>query len=505
MANPTSGVVIPTASSVKARTPGRDERLFPLLLTLPTLVTVLFVVGFPWGYSAWLSLHEVDMATRTWTFVGLDNYTRVVPDTVFRESLARTLYFAVLTVGGGVLVGLGAALVLNERLWGRGVMRSILLVPWATSSVVVGILWYWIYNGQYGTLNGLLFKFGLISDYIPWLRDGFTALNLVGIAYIWHTAPLAALLFLAGLQAIPPSLYGAAKIDGASAWSRFLHITLPWLRPMMLNVLLLTTINSIMAFDLIYVMTAGGPGSATTVFAWLGYATTFQFFRFGEGSAVLYLLSILCLILALFYIRLLYRRSPVKQMRQATLETGGTAPMPTAPFTPVSISVRGQSGHFVPPQRLFGLTARRRLNRGFLHFLLFLVAVWSIGPFLWMVICSLVPATELLAKPPRFIPWPITFVNYEALFRLQAGAGGLALGASAKQVPAGLVNSLIVSTSVTVISLVIGSLAGYAYARYNHWFMRGTLMLLLLTRMIPAIAIVIPFFMMFRETGLQDS
>ena len=174
-----------------------------------------------------------------------------------------------------------------------------MLVPWAMAPVAVGVLWGWMFNGEYGTLNAILFDLGLISRPIHWLGDGDTAFNLVALVHVWNHAPLASLLILAGLQSMPDNLHRAAQDrrrrarSGASS-----SITLPWLRPMLLLIMILTTINSIMAFDLFWIMTRGGPGSATTVFSWMGYAYAFQFFRFGEGAAILYVLTILCLVLA---------------------------------------------------------------------------------------------------------------------------------------------------------------------------------------------------------------
>ena len=205
---------------------------------------------------------------------------------------------------GGLILGMAMALVLNARFPGRDFLRSIVLIPWAMAPVAVGVLWGWMFNGEYGTLNAILFDLGLISRPIHWLGDGDTAFNLVALVHIWNHAPLASLLILAGLQSMPDNLHHAARIDGAGPIQRFFKITVPWLRPMLLLIMILTTINSIMAFDLFWIMTRGGPGSATTVFSWMGYAYAFQFFKFGEGAAILYVLTMLCLVLAWLYLKL---------------------------------------------------------------------------------------------------------------------------------------------------------------------------------------------------------
>jgi len=249
----------------------RREALYAFLLILPALIIVFLVIAYPLLYSLWISVNNVDFVRQRWTFVGLKNYLDILPKPEFQMAGVRTVYYTVLLVVGSVGVGLLMALVLNESFKGRNVMRSLVLVPWATSGVVIGIIWRWIYDGETGVLNGVLYALGIIPDYVPWMSEGVRALTLTAVAHIWAAAPGSSLLLLAGLQAIPPSLYNAAKIDGAGAWQRFWRITLPWLRPMLLLAVILSTIGGLMTFDLIYVMTRGGraapllsfPGSDT--------------------------------------------------------------------------------------------------------------------------------------------------------------------------------------------------------------------------------------------------
>ena len=296
---------------------GGRPRLFAFLLILPTLLTVLGVVGYPWMESLRWSVHQENMFTKEFTFVGLDNYTKyLMPGSadseLFYDSFGRTLHFSILAVVGGNLLALGMALVLNQEFKGRGLMRSIVLLPWAMAPVLAGIIWAWIFNGEYGLLNAILVYVLHINDkYVAFLNDAFTALSLMGLIFIWNQAPLATLLILASLQAIPPNLYAAAKVDGANAVQAFWRITLPWLKSIGLLILILTSINAIMQFDIIFTVTSGGPGWATTVFSWLGYTKAFRDFRFGEGAAILYVLSLLCIILAIIYTRVLGQRIEV--------------------------------------------------------------------------------------------------------------------------------------------------------------------------------------------------
>jgi multiple sugar transport system permease protein len=285
----------------------RRDAYFALWLILPTLVAVFAVSVYPLGYSLWESMLQVNIFEHTTSFVGLSNYATALQDPELQAAFGRTAYFSVLAVVGTTLLGLVMALVLNEHFVGRGVVRSIVLIPWAMAPVVVGFLWAWFYDGSYGTLDGVLYQLHLIKGYIPWLQNGFVALNLVGLTYIWNQAPLASLLLLAALQAIPGDLYEAAQLDRANVVQRFRYVTLPFLTPMLLLVLILASINAVLAFDLFYVMTYGGPGTATTVVAWLGYLTSFHYLNFPSGTAILYLLTIVSLILAVVYVRLLSR------------------------------------------------------------------------------------------------------------------------------------------------------------------------------------------------------
>jgi multiple sugar transport system permease protein len=298
-----------------------SEGWFAFLLVLPALLGIFVVVLFPLGYSLWLSFTDVNLLRATgpaielfgvrvplFRFVGLQNYARILDDPLYWSSLWRTLYFVGAFVLEATLMGLGMALVLNERFGGRPLMRSLLLIPWSLSRVVVGLLWIGILDFEFGALNGLLHNLGLIDRYIPFFKDGFTALNVLVSVYMWNQAPFAALLFLAGMQSVSVDLYSAAEVDGAGYWQRFRYVTLPAIRPIMFLVLVLATVNGFLMLDLIYVLTMGGPAHDTTTISWLGFQTTFAFFKFGPGTAILYTLTALCLLVTVVYQRLILAR-----------------------------------------------------------------------------------------------------------------------------------------------------------------------------------------------------
>jgi len=297
------------------------ESVFAWLLILPALVGIFLVVVFPLGYSLWMSFADVNLLRLggpaielfgvrlpLFRFVGLENYAKLAADPLYWSSLGRTLYFVAAFVAEAMLVGFGAALVLNERFPGRPLLRSLLLIPWSLSRVVVGLLWIGILDFEFGALNGLLWRAGLIDGYIAFFKDGFRALNVLVSVYMWNQAPFATLLFLAGMQSIPEELYMAAAVDGAGYWARVRHVTLPALTPILFLVLVLATVNGFLMLDLIYVLTMGGPGQETTTVSWLGFQTAFAFFKFGPGTAILYTLTALCLLLTLVYHRLVLRR-----------------------------------------------------------------------------------------------------------------------------------------------------------------------------------------------------
>ena len=502
---------------VEARKPHSDRPSIklPFLLTLPTLLVAFIIFGIPLVYALALSLHRINMLTQQWIFVGLHNYLDILPDPEFIAALGRTAYFTLVTVVGGLVLGMGMALVLNMVFPARNFLRSVVLVPWAMAPVAVGVLWGWMFNGEYGTINALLFDLGLIEKPIHWLGDGTVAFNLVALVHIWNQAPLAALLILAGLQSMPENLHRAARIDGAGPVQRFVSITLPWLRPMLLLTMILTSINSIMAFDLFWIMTKGGPGSATTVFSWMGYAYAYHFFKMGEGAAILFVLTIVCLILAWIYLKLLY---PARAGGGGTTMPGGgeaTAGSAEERLGRTLIQHVARRGDQVvtrlrklpvrPRWSLIPPAARRPLGRLALAAVAVLIFCWSFGPFLWLVLMSLSPSADLVRTPPTVVPDTLTIENYRYVL-FPAGVEDGQSSIQATRVPMSILNSLIVATGVTLINLALGSLAGYAYARHGRRrLMSSTLWGLMMTRMTPSLALILPFFILFRWLGLIDT
>jgi multiple sugar transport system permease protein len=282
---------------------------FAFLLNAPALVAIVLLVGYPIVYSAWLSLHRYNLKRpRLFRFVGVENYLTLLRAEEFWAALQVTLVFTALAVTLVVVLAILIALLLSEPFPGRGLVRTLVLVPWAIPPVVNGLMWQWIYDAKVGALNGLLVSLRLLPGYRGWLSDPTSALLALVTAHVWNALPLAVILLLAALQAIPAELYDAGRVDGGAAWRLFRHVTLPWLAQPLLVVLVLQTMLAIRVFDVIYVLTAGGPGTATTTLVWQTYLTTFDSLDFGLGNAYAYTVSLITFGLALLYFHLLYRR-----------------------------------------------------------------------------------------------------------------------------------------------------------------------------------------------------
>lgn len=472
-------------------------------MTVPTLIGVLAIMGYPWLYSAWLSLNTINPLIHTWHFVGLENYVNLTQSSDLRNALQLTVIFAAMVVVGTMVVGMIMALVLNATFVGRGAVRTIVLLPWAVTGVVVGQIFLLIFNGTFGTLNGFLYQLGIIHHYIGWLGDSNRALALIAVTAIWSGAPLAALLLLAALQGIPQNLYRAAQVDGAPTLDVFRRITFPYIRPMFLLVIILTTINAALAFDLIYVMTKGGPGNGTTVLPWWGYVTTFQFGQYGQGSAILYTLSLLILLISILYYRLLSDRSveeittvdgTASSLLNISLGAGKSARAPRS-FTRPTIR-RG----------LFSGKNGRRLRMAGLLAVVVVILLWTLLPFYVAVNASLSQEIAFLSKPPRWFPFPPTLDNYKAILFGEEIKSGLGQNIQAQAMLYAMRNSLIVSVAVTAINIVIGTAGGYAYSRfYRSKLIASGFWVLMFTRMIPSISILVPFFLLFRSLHLDDS
>lgn len=289
--------------------PNEPQPFLFFVLNSPAILLLLGLVLYPIVYSFWLSLHAYNLRQPTRVrFIGLDNYATILASDQFWTAAGNTALFCVGSISLTVVLGTLLALLLNETFPGRGILRAVMLLPWAIPPVVNGLIWQWLLDGQHGLINALLMGAGVLSEPHAWLSRTSTAMPALVLAQVWNHVPFVAVVMLAALQTVPAELYDSACLEGAGLFQRFRHITLPWLSHALLLVLVTQTMVALRTFDIIYVLTGGGPGSATTVIAWLTYVTTFNLTDFGRGNAYAYVIAIITMVLSLVYIRLLWKR-----------------------------------------------------------------------------------------------------------------------------------------------------------------------------------------------------
>ena len=284
-----------------------------VLMNTPSLLMMALVLAYPIYYAGYLSFHKVgigQLRKGEFPFAGFDNYVRLFEDPLFTLALTNTFIFTAITVTAEIVLAVAIALLINQQgVWTSRVTRLLILLPYAIPPIANGLIWSFMYSFQFGFLNRILFSLGIISEPINWAGNPETALYAVTVPYIWRTLPFAILLVHAALQGIDKGLYEAAAVDGATAWQRFRHITLPLLGPIIVVILVLRTSFAFAVFEEILAITQGGPGDATWVAAWYSYKTSFAPpFNIGMGAASAYVLALIVGVLAIVYVRFLYRR-----------------------------------------------------------------------------------------------------------------------------------------------------------------------------------------------------
>lgn len=288
----------------------KSDRPIAIAFILPSVIIMSGLILYPLLYSMWLSLNAKDAFTPETTFVGLQNFKVLLNREDFWMSLKNGGIFAGSTVFLQVLFGLAIALVLNQNFIGRGLARGIMFFPFVVPTIVAVMVWKWVLNDLYGVFNYLLFEFNIIKKPIVWFGSPDMAMVTVILINIWKWFPFVVVAFLARLTAIPQQLYEAAKVDGASAWQSFIYITLPQLKTIILIVILIRGIWMFNKFDIIYLLTQGGPMGATQHLPILAYLEAFRYYKMGMGAAVSFTIFILLCISTSIYLRI-YR---IKEM-----------------------------------------------------------------------------------------------------------------------------------------------------------------------------------------------
>jgi multiple sugar transport system permease protein len=285
----------------------RKAGIWPYLLVAPALLVVIAVVLTPVLNAILMSFQSYDLRRPSAIeYIGLDNYQAVMRDTLFWESLWRTVLWVVFGVGFQFVFGFSLALLLNKPFYGRGIVRSISLIPWVTPGVLIGLMWRWIFDGNFGVFNDLLIKMNIINQPIPFLARQDTVFPAVVVAIIWQGIPFVALMLLAGLQGVPIELYEAADIDGANVFQKFFRITVPSLK----NTIYVTTLLRIIwvanSVDVIFNMTGGGPAYASQTLSVYVFNKA-NALNLGYSSTMSILLTLLLLVVAVPYLKSMFK------------------------------------------------------------------------------------------------------------------------------------------------------------------------------------------------------
>jgi alpha-1,4-digalacturonate transport system permease protein len=273
-----------------------EQKLFPYLMLLPMLLIFTVFLFYPAVNGLWTSFHKWDGVNPA-KFIGWENYVNLFQDTAFWKSVGRTLLFTLISVPGIYILGLALALLLTTSIKGRAVYRAVFYLPCLISSIVVGLAWRFLLSEDFGVVNYLLTVMG--GKPVRWLTDPRNALVAVAMISIWSMAGYYMVMFISGLQTIDTEYYDAASIDGANGWQRFLHITLPLLRPTSLLVLVLSTVAIIKTYPLVVALTGGGPAGATKFIVHIIQETGFEKYKMGYASAMTMVLFFLLMILTL--------------------------------------------------------------------------------------------------------------------------------------------------------------------------------------------------------------
>jgi len=284
-----------------------NDRFVRFTLLAPVLLFLIAVSFYPIADTIWASFHDgYVLPTEESVFVGLENYATLFSDGSFWNSVKVTLLYTFISVPVELGLGLGIALLLNRKFKGRYIAQAAILFPWALPTIINARIWAWMFHGQYGVINDLLVRVGILSEPFAFLAHSDTALAAMIFVTIWKTTSFMALILLAGLSSIPDQMYEAARMDGASKWRQFRDITLPLLKPTILVALIFRTLPAFQAFGLPFGLTQGGPGEATTTIVLFTYEISFTNLNFAEGAAAATVVTLLALVISLIYVTTLY-------------------------------------------------------------------------------------------------------------------------------------------------------------------------------------------------------
>ncbi len=482
---------------------GRDWKV-ALPFVLPMVVLMVGLIFWPFVNAILISMTTRSLS-KVETFVGLGNYVRLWRDASFRSAVNNTIFFTVASVASKMVVGMTIALLLNSRLPFRNILTGIMLLPWIVPEVVTAMAWRSIYDPIFGGLNPILLNLGLIHRRVAWLAEPKLAMPSVILVNVWKGIPFYTMLLLAGLKAIDKELYEAAEVDGATAVSRFRHITLPGLRYVIAVTVLLSSISTFNTFGLVYLMTGGGPGGTTRLYSILAYERAIVGLRMGPGAAVALsmapVLALFILVLARFMRRGIETETNETRVDRAFSAVGqvigrvvgivlwpfgalldGAATLVTLAGT----AFRG--GRAATSQPLLRRATRERVGLSLRLLALVPMLVFVLFPFFWVFITAFKSELQIQQYTSLYWPKPWTLVQFQSLL---FKTGYLIW----------FRNTVIVAVSTTILSVAFSALAGYALARLKFAGASTLTTVLLITYLLPGSLMFIPLYRIL--TNLQ--
>lgn len=470
------------------------------LFVAPAILLIALLIVYPLGEAIYLSTTRSSFINPNPVYVGLDNYRQILRSAVFRDVVRNSLVWTVSVVAMQFVAGMATALLLNQRFVGRSMVRALVIIPWVMPGIIGGILWKLMYEPYLGLANRFLMSVGVINDYIPWLARTDTVMPAVIVAAIWKGTPFSTLMYLAAAQNVSQDLIEAAQLDGASWWQRLWTVVIPEMVPTIRTTVLLTSVWTFNYFDLIYIMTGGGPATASHIFPTYVYELAFR--KGLEGQAATYgIISVgVLLIFSTLYIREL-NRARVFDLDDDIDTTRGPAESASragSMSTVAQVLGRGARLLLIPLGRVLSLMSRAvtavlRLLPGRmpLYLLILLVATFFGVPLYWMVLTSVKTPTEIFTTPPTIIPSRITLENY-----------GSVLEASYLRF---FWNSLVVALGTTVLALAFGIFASYAFSRLRFRGRKALLMGIILTQLLPMAVLIVPIYRIVRRLELLNT
>jgi multiple sugar transport system permease protein len=310
LTRPTGAIAAPVRESLAQRL---TRHWADYLYVVPSLLVMLVVIGYPLVYTVFLSFHATPPRTGEWNFNGIQNYQEILSDSRFWRITLNTIYWTIGSTLFAFILGFGAALALHNPFPGRGIVRALLLIPWVVSAVAAAYVWRWILHSDYGLISGTLMSWGVIDRPLVLLDNKVRVMPTLIAVNVWKEFPFVMVMLTAGLQTVPEGLLRAARIDGASTWNQFRHVTIPHLRGVILITTLLLFVINLNSFTLVWLMTGGGPANASHLWITEIYNIAFRSLQYGPASAFSVILFIIMLALGYFYVKALTANAPRRE------------------------------------------------------------------------------------------------------------------------------------------------------------------------------------------------